>query len=299
MKPHLGVLQTARLALGVGILCAFLGSGCSGRDPADARIRVGCKNFSEQLILGEMMALLLEHEGLSVERKFGLGSTRLIHEALVTGEIDLYAEYTGTAAQNILALKSKADLTAIREIYRARFQAEWLQPFGFNNTYAIAVRAADADRKKWTRISDLATESGSLRAGFNAEFLERADGWPGLKSAYQLNFGTVVNLDAGLVCQALRENKVDVISAFATDGRLDEYRFRVLDDDHGFFPHYDPAPVVRQQTLLRHPVIRVALEKLPGLLDDARMRGLNFRVDGEGLDPRRVARDFLVEKKLL
>lgn len=261
-------------------------------------MRVGCKNFSEQLLLGEMMALLLEKENIPVERKFGLGSTSLIHEALVRGEIDLYAEYTGTASQAILKQETTPKLELIRQLYRERFHAEWLTPFGFDNTYALAVRKADAERENWKQISDLKS-SHSLKAGFNAEFIERSDGYPGLKTAYQLGFAKVVNLDAGLVYQALKEKQVDVISAFATDGRLDAFDFRVLEDELHFFPQYDPAPVVRIDVLEKYPLIRQALEKLPGHLNQATMRKLNFQVDGAGRNPSDVAREFLTQNKLI
>jgi glycine betaine/choline ABC-type transport system substrate-binding protein len=273
--------------------------GCSKSENTAQKIRIGCKNFSEQLILGEMMAQLLENEDISVDRKFGLGSTALIHTALVKGEIDVYAEYTGTAAQAILNLEGKSDLKTIRERYQQQFQLEWLEPFGFNNTYAIAVRKRDAQNRKWARISDLKREVSTLRAGFNAEFMERSDGYPGLQSRYQLKFGKIVNLDAGLIYQALQQNKVDVISAFSTDGRLNEFGLLVLEDDLQFFPRYDPVPVVRNSILMSHPQIREILRKIPGHLDEAAMRALNFEVDGKGKNPADVARAFLLQKKLL
>jgi len=267
--------------------------GCSPPAKERETVRIGCKNFSEQLILSEMMAQLLEKRGIPVERKFGFGGTILIHEALAHGDIDLYAEYTGTAAQAILHLDPNLSLNEIREAYRKQFQVEWLRPLGFDNTYALAVREADAAAKGWTRISDLRTNAPSLRAGFNAEFLERADGYPGLKKIYKLEFKKIVNLDAGLIYQALQEKQVDVISAFSTDGRLDAFGLRVLTDDLHFFPRYDPAPVVRQQVLTRFPGIRETLEGLSGHLDEATMRKLNYEVDGKGRNPKDVARDFL------
>ncbi len=272
-------------------------TGCSRSAKEREAVRVGCKNFSEQLILGEMMAQLLEKRGIPVERKFGFGGTSLIHEALAHGEIDLYAEYTGTAAQAILHLDPNLPLDAVRDAYRKQFKAEWLRPLGFDNTYALAVRDADAAAKGWTRISDLRGDAPSLRAGFNAEFLERADGYPGLKKIYKLEFKKLVNLDAGLIYQALQEKQVDVISAFSTDGRLDAFKLRVLTDDLHFFPRYDPAPVVRQQVLARFPEIRETLEELSGHLDEATMRKLNYEVDGKGRNPKDVARDFLSKQK--
>jgi glycine betaine/choline ABC-type transport system substrate-binding protein len=240
-----------------------------------------------------MMALLLERGGVPVERKFGFGSTQLLHGALVAGAIDLYAEYTGTAAQAVLGAKGPMALDAIRETYRARFGLECLDPLGFDDTYALAVRGADAEAKGWKRISDLVPFAASLRAGLNAEFLERPDGWPGLRKAYGLDITKTVNLDAGLVYQALKEGKVDVISAFSTDGRLDAWGFCVLEDDRRFFPRYEPVPVVRPEALARFPALRAALAGLAGRLDESTMRRLNREVDVKGRSPRDVAREFL------
>ncbi len=286
----------ALLALATATL---LLAGCRPATVDETPVRIGCKNFSEQLILGEMMALLLENQKIPVERKFGLGSTQLIHGALTGGAIDLYAEYTGTAAQAILGSKTPMDLPSLRRAYRKRFDVEWLAPLGFDNTYALAVREADAAAKGWRRISDLKAAAPSLRAGFNAEFTERADGWPGLRRAYGLDFGKIVDLDAGLVYQALQENRVDVISAFSTDGRIDAFHFRILEDDLHFFPRYEPAPVARRAILARFPAIRPALGALAGRLDAAVMRRLNYEVDGRGRNPRDVAREFLMNQKLL
>lgn len=281
-----------RLAL-VALATVLILPGCRPAATREGPIRVGCKNFSEQLLLGEMMAQLLEREGIPVERKFGFGSTPLVHGALATGAIDLYAEYTGTAAQAVLGAKGPMDLPAIRRAYRDRFGLECLDPLGFDDTYALAVREADAETKGWKRISDLRATAPSLRAGFNAEFLERADGWPGLKKAYGLAITKTVNLDAGLVYQALKEGKVDVISGFSTDGRIDAFHFRVLEDDLKFFPRYEPVPVVRREALARFPSIRPALGILAGRLNEATMRRLNYEVDGKGRSPRDVAREFL------
>ncbi len=283
----------------LGILALVALTGCHFRNTPREVVRIGAKNFSEQLLLGEMMSLLLEQEGIAVERKFGLGSTPLIHGALIHGNIDLYAEYTGTAAQAILQLDPKASLDQIRKAYHDQFQVQWLAPFNFNNTYAIAVRGDDATTKHWTKISDLKTIAPKLKAGFNAEFLERPDGWPGLKTSYGLDIGKVINLDAGLIYQALKEGQVDLIGAFATDGRLDAFHFRILEDDHHFFPNYHPAPIIRETILPRHPRIPEILGKLNNILDETTMRRLNYEVDGYQHLPANVAREFLLKKKLL
>lgn len=285
-------MRNLLLLLGA-VLGISLAGGCRPTASGRAPVRVGCKNFSEQLLLGEMMAQLLEREGIPVERKFGFGSTPLVHGALATGAIDLYAEYTGTAAQAILGAKQPMGLAAIRRDYAERFGLECLDPLGFDDTYALAVRETDAVAKGWKRISDLRSAAPSLRAGFNAEFLERPDGWPGLKKAYGLAITKTVNLDAGLVYQALKEGKVDVISGFSTDGRIDAFRLRVLEDDLKFFPRYEPFPVVRREALARFPTLRSALGILAGRLNEATMRALNYEVDGKGRSPHDVAREFL------
>jgi len=267
-------------------------------------VRIGTKNFTEQLILGELMAQLIEaRTDLSVERRFNLGGTMICHGALKSGEIDLYAEYTGTALTVILKQPFSADPdqaheTAVRE-YRRRFSAEWLRPFGFNNTYAITVRKADATSRPLRTISDLVAIAGSLRAGFTAEFSERPDGYPGLRRAYGLQFQEVRDLDPSLMYQAIANHEVEVICAFATDGRIAAFDLQPLRDDRGFFPPYQAAPVVRSEVLRAHPEVRQVLELLAGRLDDATMQRLNFEVDEKQRRPRDVAREFLARQRLL
>ena len=268
------------------------------------RLRIGTKNFTEQLVLGELMAQLIEaRTGAAVERRFNLGGTMIAHGALISGGIDLYAEYTGTALTTILGRQVVADPGRVFEIvsgaYRDRFDAEWLRPFGFNNTYAITVRGADAERHGWQRVSDLAAEAPRLRAGFTSEFAERPDGYPGLRRTYGLSFAEVRDLDASLMYEALAQGEVDVICAFATDGRIAAYDLQVLDDDRGVFPPYYAAPVVRVPALRSHPQLPEVLGLLADLLDDETMRRLNYEVDAAGRSPRQVARDFLAAERLL
>jgi osmoprotectant transport system permease protein len=272
---------------------------------AEEVVRIGSKNFTEQLILAEIMAQMIEHETeLSVERRFNLGGTMICHEALVNGEIDLYPEYTGTGL--IAILKSDERSANPEEVYgtvarkyKELFDLRWLEPLGFNNTYAIAVRRKDAKKNGWTRISDLRKPAVSLRAGFTAEFSERPDGYPGMTDAYGFAFGTVVDLDPALMYEAVKEKQVDLITAFSTDSRIPGYDLVVLDDNRGFFPPYYAAPVARTDTLEQHPEIEEALAPLAGLIDENTMQGLNFRVDQEKLPVRKVVRDFLLSRGLL
>ena len=314
-RRNLGLVLRRGLALGSPVALAVLGLAGTfvDQEPATGRasktggvgtVRIGSKNFTEQLILGEMMALLLEHRaGLEVDRRFNLGGSLICHGALVHGEIDLYAEYTGTALTAILGESSQSDAEAVHELvareYRTRFGAEWLAPFAFNNTYTITVRQELAAEKELQQISDLAPWSADLSAGFTAEFSERPDGYPGLRQAYDLRFRRVRDLDPALMYQAVARGEVDVICAFATDGRIPEYNLKTLADDRAFFPPYQAAPVVRADTLQRFPAIRAALLPLVDLLDDETMRSLNYDVDKNGRPPREVALEFLRSHSLV
>jgi osmoprotectant transport system permease protein len=267
-------------------------------------VRIGSKNFTEQLILGELMAQLVEaRTDLGVDRRFNLGGTMICHEALASGGIDLYAEYTGTALTAILERPAISDpgraLATVAREYRQRFSAEWLAPFGFNNTYAVTVRRSDAASHHLRTISDLVPVSGTLRAGFTAEFSERPDGYPGLSRAYGLRFREVRDLDPALMYAAIANGEVDVICAFTTDGRVVAFDLQPLRDDRGFFPPYQAAPVVRTAILEVHPRLRPVLGRLAGLLDDATMQRLNFDVDEKKRSPSEVVRGFLESRGLV
>jgi len=278
------------------VLVCCAASCASGQK--EVTIRVGAKNFTEQEVLGEIIAQLIERRpGFEVERRFGLGGTDVCHAALRKGQIHVYAEYTGTALINILKLdgirNETAAFRAVAGTYRDRFDLEWLPPIGFNNTYAIAVRAEQAEEMGWLTISDLARASSGLRAGFTAEFAERPDGYPGLKNAYGLGFTKMLDLDPGLMYQALAEGQVDVICAFATDGRIAEYNLLTLRDDRSFFPPYDAAPVLRAEILRAHPELRDVLAAMAGTISDEEMRRMNRAVDVLSQDPATVARQWI------
>lgn len=265
---------------------------------ADDIIRVGSKNFTEQEILGEMVAQLIErHTNLKVKRRLGLGGTGVCHGAIVEGELDIYVEYTGTALLSILKNSDIGDPdTAFRRVarqYRDEFELEWLPPIGFNNTYVIAVRADDADSNQWNAISDLRSVSHQLKAAFPSEFMERPDGYKGFQKAYGFDFASAADLDPGLMYKALADGAVDVISAFATDGRIVTHGLKTLRDDRGFFPPYDAAPVVRAELLLRHPEIRDALVALAGTIDEESMRALNSSANQLKKSPTTIAREWI------
>jgi osmoprotectant transport system permease protein len=275
--------------------------------PSDAgreTIRIGAKNFTEQFILGELMAQLIEaRTNLNVVRRFNLGGTMICHGALKSDEIDIYAEYTGTALtaildQSVITNPDQAYEVVAQE-YQQRFAAEWLRPFGFNNTYAITVRKDDPITSNVQSISELATISEALRAGFTAEFSERPDGYPGLRRAYELQFRDVRDFDPAIMYQAIANREVDVICAFATDGRIAAFDLWPLKDDRNFFPPYYAAPVIRTEMLEAHPELRQILQLLAGLLDDATMQQLNFEVDEHKRQPKDVANSFLESQGLL
>jgi osmoprotectant transport system permease protein len=267
-------------------------------DSPEGVIRIGSKNFTEQIVLGEIMAQLIEQETeLRVIRKFNLGGTMICHGALLSGGIDLYTEYTGTALTAILGEQAFADpdrvFDSVTREYKRRFDLVWLEPFGFNNTYALVVREQDARQKHIESISDLQPLAPELRAGWTFEFSERPDGYPGLAEEYGLQFASIRDLETSLMYEAIARNEVDVISAFATDGRIAAFDLRPLRDDKHFFPPYHAAPVIRSDTLQDHPELGDLLNKLAGRITDDSMQELNFAVDQEKQSPREVAREFL------
>jgi glycine betaine/choline ABC-type transport system substrate-binding protein len=282
---------TAKAAL----IAVLVMGACSRGD----RIVVGAKNFTESDLLAEIAAQQIERRtGLRVERKLHLGGTFVCHEAMLAGQIDLYVEYTGTAYTAVLkhAPGPSADsiTRAVAAEYRRRWGLEWLAPFGFNNTFAIAVREADAQRLGLRAISDLARVAPSWQAGFGYEFLNREDGFPGLARTYGLRFASPPTaMDLGLTYRALAEGKIDVIAGNSTDGQLDALHLVALADDRHYFPPYEAAPVVRGVVLQRHPEVGRALAELAGKIDDAAMRRLNALADVEHRDLAGIARDWL------
>ena len=301
LKPV--ALAMPLLLVALGLYAAF-GSRETAANHSGRTVRIGSKNFTEQLILGELMAQMIEaHTDLAVDRRFNLGGTMICHGALAAGEIDLYAEYTGTGLVTVLKRPVESDaekvLNEVRTEYRNRFDLVWLQPFGFNNTYALTVRKSDARDKGWRTISDLASSSDTLRAGFTAEFSERADGYPGVRNVYGFGFADVRDLEPSLMYQAVAKSEVDVICAFTTDGRIAAYDLQPLADNRRFFPPYFAAPVVRSKFLQDHPEVRNILARVAGVLDDQTMQKLNFQVDEMSRQPEDVAREFLREQGLL
>jgi osmoprotectant transport system permease protein len=273
-----------------------------GRHKKDT-IVIGSKNFTEQVILGEIMAQMIESEtGLAVERKFNLGGTFVCFNALKQGEIDLYPEYTGTALIAILTNTGVADkekvYQTVKKEFNERFNLVWLRPFGLNNTYALCMRKKQADQLSITSISDLKLHENVLKCGLTHEFSQRPDGYEGLKQMYGLHFKNQPReFDPGLMYTAVKEGEVDVISGFATDGRIPAYRLILLQDDKGFFPPYYAAPLVSYPVVERYPQVKTALEKLGGHIDDKTIRAMNYAVDHQGKSVKNIAIEFVKKIK--
>jgi osmoprotectant transport system permease protein len=264
---------------------------------------VASKPFGESYLLAEMFAQLMEARGLRVDRRPGLGATDLAFSALQSGAIDVYPEYTGTGLLAILhETPSGGAGDAYRRVsteFRTRFGIRWLAPLGFENGYAISVRRSTADSLKLESLSDLARHAARLRAGLTADFIGRADGLVGLTHAYDLHFDDVRPLGPAIKYQALAAGQVDVIDGYSTDGLIAKYDLVVLRDDRHFFPPYEAAPLVGSRLATTEPRAIAALEELGGLLDAARMRALNERVEVRGEPVATVARDALAQLGLV
>lgn len=305
--PHRSRRQR-RWALGAALGCTLLTTLAvlhflpAAPASPDSTIRIGSKNFTEQLIVAEMVAQQIERQTkLHVERRFGLGGSSVMHQALVDRTIDLGVEYTGTALGAILHRSMQTDPAAVfatvRDAYAEKFQLNWLKPLGFNNSYQLAVREDDPVMRGVRTISALTAHAATLTAAFDFEFAERADGYAGLRDAYGLRFARVLDMHPDLLYTALKKGNAQVISAYATDGRLEQPGLRVLRDDRHFFPPYQAAIVVSQASLRAHPELKPALEALSGRLDDARMRQLNAAVDAHRMRVEEAAAAALDDAK--
>ena len=294
--------RAARLLLACLTACLLIFCACGpGRQ---GRIVVGSKNFTEQIILAELLAHLIEtRASVPVERRLNLGGTLICHQALLAGEIDLYVEYTGTALTTVLEERPARDPSEVyrrvREEYGRRFSLDWTEPLGFDNTFAMVVRGEDARRLGLRTLSDAAPHVPGWRAGFGYEFMERPDGFRGLAETYGLRFTLPPRtMDLGLIYRALKEREVDIVAGNATDGPITALDLVVLQDDRLYFPPYQAAPVVRRETLLRFPRLRGILAAVAGRISEEEMRRMNYAVDGEERDAREVAREFLRVKGL-
>jgi osmoprotectant transport system substrate-binding protein len=263
-------------------------------------IVVGGKNFTEQQLIAEMTTQLLRAKGFTVDKRAGLG-TAAVRQAQEAGQVDVYWEYTGTSLITFNKITDKLDpagtYAKVKELDAAKGLV-WLEPSKANNTYALAMRKADASAKGIKSISDLAGKvkgGENLKLASNAEFYARPDGLAPLQKTYGFEFGreNVVRMDTGLVYQALRDSQVGVGLVFATDGRVPAFDFVILTDDKGFFPNYALTPVVRKETLDKHPKLAEHLNALSAKLDDATMAKLNASVDVDKKTIEEAAASYL------
>ncbi|MDQ7096402.1 glycine betaine ABC transporter substrate-binding protein [Desulfosporosinus sp. PR] len=267
-------------------------------------ITIGGKNFTEQNILVYMMAdLIKDKTNLNVVTKPNLGGTLIVSQALDRGDLDLYAEYTGTALTVQLKEAPMTDPDAVyqkvKEQYEAQKKLTWLKPLGFNNTYTLTMSKAEAEKYGIKTFSDLTKVAPNMTLVCEQEFLERSDGYKGLETTYGLHFKTTKGMDAGLTYDAVKSGKADVNDAFATDGRIAAFNLVSLTDDKHFFPPYYAAPVIRDATLTKHPEIADTLNLLAGKLSDETMQQLNAKVDVDKQDPKDVASDWLKSQGLI
>lgn len=293
-----------RLGL-LGLVFVLLVALLAGCQAEEKKVVIASKPHSEQYILAEMLTQLIEtHTDITVEQKLGIGGgTANIQPAMLAGEIDIYPEYSGTGWLFVLKQELINDpdalYDAVMEKYQSEYNIVWLDRYGFNNTYALAVAGSIATEFQLETYSDLVDKSPMLIFGAEYDFYEREDGYPGLEAVYGFDFKEKKELDIGLKYEAIGSGEIDVVNAFSTDGLLKQYDLKVLRDDQNFFPSYQAATLIRQETLDMYPELKEVLNKLAGQISDDEMVELNYLVEKENLDPKEVARKFLEDKGLI
>jgi osmoprotectant transport system substrate-binding protein len=298
-------LILAILLAGILVLTGCSGSGGDNGSSAEkGKIVVGSKNFNESILLGELMAQLIEEKmDVEVERKLNLGGTLVCFQALKKGDLDVYADYTGTSLMAILKKPIEADpdkvYNMVQETYNNEYNIKWLKPFGFNNTYALVVRQETAKQYNLKTSSDLAAVSDKLVFGTDQEFMNRQDGLKGLKETYGIKFSAEKAMETALRYQAIANKNIDVTNIFATDGEMIKYNLAILEDDKNFFPPYYCAPNVNMDTLEKYPQLEEVLNLLADQISDEEMQNLNYLVAVEGKNKEEVAKNFLQEKGLV
>lgn len=282
---------------------AIVACNSGGSDRGDT-IRVGSKDFTEQFILGEMYALVLENQGLNVERKLNLGGTPVAQASLQSNQIDLYPEYTGTGLLTVLKEPTSSDQKQVYETvsqgYKEKYNLVWLDPAPMNNTQALAMTAEKSQQQNIKTLSQMVAKASELVMLGPPEFQEREDGLPGLKKAYgDFQLKEYKSVEMGLRYRGLIDNQGDVVVASGTDGEISAYNLVLLEDDRNLFPPYQVAPVVRQEVLDQHPQIREALNALSSKLTNETMQRLNYQVSGEQQEPAAVAKAFLIQEGMI
>jgi osmoprotectant transport system substrate-binding protein len=300
--PYRRFSVTVMAAIFMSILLALGLISC--QPPRPDHPVIGAKNFTEQVVLGELIAQHIEaRTGLKVERRFYLAGSYIAHQALISGRIDAYPEYTGTALTAILKQpvekNAAAALATITRIYAQKFGVTVTAPLGFENTFAMVVRGDDAARLHLKTLSDAARAQPPLRLGVGYEFEERPDGLPGLTAAYGFKFAGAPRLmDLGLLYRALNNRQVDIVAGNSTDGPIKAFGLVALEDDRHYFPPYEAVPLVREDALRHWPAMRGALAELGGKVSAEEMQTMNNAVDGEHRDPADVVREFRLRKGL-
>jgi osmoprotectant transport system substrate-binding protein len=280
----------------------LLAAGCR---TANNDIVVGSKNFTEQLILGELFAQMLEHFcHTEVSRRFYLAGTYICQQAILGGRIAVYPEYTGTALAAVLKQKASGDAAQVyaevKREYGQRFDLDVMPPLGFDNSFAMVMRGDDARRMGLTKLSQLGPVSPQLRLGVGYEFLERQDGYQGLVRAYELRFAEGPRvMDLGLLYRALENRSVDIVAGSNTDGLISALGLVVLEDDRHYFPPYDAVPIVRPDLFRRFPAAQSAFDRLAGRISADVMRKMNYGVDGEKKDAGGIVQSFLKQRALI
>jgi osmoprotectant transport system substrate-binding protein len=292
------IIMGGKFGIAGFLILVVLVSACRPKD----QITVGSKNFTEQVILGELLSQYIEKKmHIPVNRKLNLGGTFICHKALINGEIDLYVEYSGTAYTAILKKEPKQDAHQVFEeaknAYHEKFHLDWTAPLGFNNTWAMIIRSEDARRLGIRTLSEAAKYAPQWKAGFGYEFMERKDGFPGLASVYGLHFAESPRvMDLTLTYKAVAEKKVDFVAGDVTNGLIQKLDLTVLQDDKHYFPPYEAAPVVREATLQKYPGLEKALNDLENTIPEEKMREMNYSVDAEHRDAAEVVAAFLKKR---
>ncbi|MFA9423066.1 MAG: glycine betaine ABC transporter substrate-binding protein [Sedimentibacter sp.] len=284
------------------IMTIFVLSGCQNQEN---KVVIGSKPMAESYIIAEMLGQLIEsNSDINVEYKTGIGGgTSNIQPAMEAGEIDMYPEYTGTGWLFVLKkdlINDPTELyTQVAKEYKDAYNFKWLELYGFNDTYSLSMDRKLAEENNIDTYSDLAENSSKFVLGAEYDFYEREDGYPGLVSEYGFAFKQTKDMDIGLKYKAIGAGEVDVINNFSTDGLISEYDLKVLKDDKQFFPAYEAATVIRQETLDKYPELEEILNKLAGKINDEEMQQMNYYVEHDNKDPKLVAKEFLESKGLL
>ncbi|ASB87305.1 osmoprotectant ABC transporter substrate-binding lipoprotein OpuCC [Bacillus sonorensis] len=294
---------TLRLLGAIMLVFALFSSGCAlpGLGGAsDQTIKIGAQNLTESEILANMISLLIEHDtDLNTVLVKNLGSNYVQHQAMLGGDIDISAtRYSGTDLTSTLGLEAEKDpqkaLNIVQKEFKKRFDYKWFDSYGFDNTYAFTVKQELAEKGNYQTISDLKKDAKTLKLGVDNAWLKRkGDGYQGFKQTYGLEFGSTFPMQIGLVYDAVKNGKMDIVLAYSTDGRIKAYNLKILKDDKRFFPPYDCSPVVPEKVLKEHPELEGVINKLIGKIDTGTMQELNYEVDGKLKEPSVVAEEFL------